>query len=266
MKQQVKKLSNSGTLPPSYSELGIDKPDGNAPGTSGTDYENIPNEYETIQPSYRQNGPGRRSSLGAINEVSSGKTSGHGRLSLTDRAHSHNVISVSPDSEASGSPREKGQGANRRSSGHLSPIQDEAPWYRSSTPSVLSGHTPSSATSPTSPGSGGRISPRTHSHSPFTRAAHMSLHQSFSNPVASQHESQSQNNVMDPENQTNGASRSAQYMSRSSSSMGHQIIAAANHNLGARSSSSMGRGVIPNGGMRRGVQSIPASMDHFTDV
>lgn len=238
----------SNTLLPSYSELDLEMDEVNGrprrPSKEGLlsqvqddqDYENL--RYDQDYQNLQQPPPHvRRSSLPVIRQQASD-------------GEPHTVISISPDSEDSGSPRDGIPNAAkvnataniRPQQGTLTPIQDEAPWYQSSTPSVMS-HVYSSPASPTN---GGVFPPINAS------ASQKSLQMSFSNPISSR----------------NGP-RSYSSMSQSSNpshSMGKAMMGQAAKGF-SRSSNSMGRSVAQSSKQAcHKVHSIPAGMDHFTDV
>lgn len=172
------------------------------------------------------------------------------------------TISISPDSEDSGSPREGNPNAAKTSNnsnngrlqpGTLSPIQDDVPWYQS-TPSVMSqGYSsPTSPLTPTLLMNGETFPPND------PTASHKSLQLSFSNPVTAR-----------------GAPRSQSSMSQSSTlahpsgSLGPRSMGQAARGF-SRSSNSMGRSVGQSSRQvsrsSGKVHSIPADMNHFTDV
>lgn len=185
----------------------------------------------------------RRSSLPAIGQQPThGQATGH-LLPILDR-EPHTVISISPDSEDSGSPRASVSNAakinnGRPQQGALTPIQDETLWYQTSTPSMMS----NIYSSPASPTSGGPFPPINPSES------HKSLQLSFSNPISSRR----------------GVARSYSSMSQSSNPP-HSMGKATGQGF-SRSSNSMGRSANKQVSQSSGkVHSIPADMDHFTDV
>ena len=229
------------------------------------DYQNLPNRSSQpisggmVGVAPRPGPQVRRSSVGAVTLGDAHKQgrSFQGSLTLPERAQSHhNVISISPDSEASGSPRERPQqypSEFSNSSGQLRettpPSHEDKVWYRGSTPSV-----PSAQEFP--PTDSVPLPPSSQPH-PLSQGLqpphHRSLQHSFSNPLG---QTRSQSSMGCPHCTcggmvSNGMSRSQHVMPRSASSMSRSL---------GRSAQGMHR----QGG---GMSSIPADMDlEGTDV
>lgn len=234
----------SNILLPSYSELELKANEADGPPRRRQSKEGLLSEQEQGEQDYanlcydqdyqnlQQPHPHvRRSSLPTI--VQQGEVERH-QLPIPD-GEPHTVISISPGSEESGSPSDSAPNttkvnanANSRP-GTLTPIQDESPWYQTSTPSMMS-HDYSSPASPTNGSVFHPINPS---------GSHKSLQLSFSNPVSARN------------NQTHSmVGQAGVGFSRSSHSMG-------------RSGAHSGRHASQSSGK---VHSIPAGMDHFTDV
>ena len=306
----LRKISTH-TLPPAYSDLEVNQLNGKSNGSvpvlryisrvpedpEEPDYANLPSTGNGQQdpqgsqsfkepfplPSSQPELPpkGRRASLGAPGgrRPSLGLPTQNdaypGRLSPSERARSHNVISVSPDSEESGSPKEIDQSDHGYpKNGRVSQQQQPPPppqqqqqqlqqqsglsisreWYRSSTPSLSHNGAdgpgsllpPLSPTSHTSGGSSTGGFPIQSQAPPSTSASHKSLQFSYSNPSSFQKNFRSQSS-MGQTSVANGGPR-----------VGNGMSAKSSHNVGRytpRSSSSMGRNNL----------SVPAAMDQYID-
>ncbi len=219
----------------------------------------LPRKPEKIRRSSLGVPGGRRPSLGLPSQ--NGLVDMYpGRLSPSERARSHNVISVS---EESGSPKDIDQSEKRYSNGgrvsspqrqqqqHGLQIRDD--WYRASTPSMLSHGDdvapPLSPTSHTSGGSamGGGFPIQNRALSATT--SHKSLQLSFSNPASFAKNARSQSSMGQSTAVANGSSQAR---------MTNGTAAKSAQNVGGkyatRSSASMGRNC-----------SVPAAMDQYVD-
>ena len=255
----------SNILLPSYSELELGKVKHSTSRILNSSYkvpEGVEQDYENIRTTHP---PVRQTSLGTDRKMTARPILQQNLPLPQGGEQVHTVISISPDSEESGSPREgnpttttttataagKTSANGRQQLSTLAPIQDEVPWYQS-TQSMRSQEYPS----PTSP-----LTPTftENGEPPYSRppsapsASHNSLQHSLSNPtgprpVPRAHSSMSQTSSLHSYSMERSVGRGGEGISRSAYSMGRNA---------GRSSKYFSHNKV---------HSIPANMHHFTDV